>query len=87
MQTTKQAAAEAEERRKAHTAVRSEIPADGFIRLPQVLAVYPVSRSSWWAMVRDGRAPQPVTLGRRCTAWRCADIRALIEATAPRAAA
>ncbi|MEO7477715.1 MAG: AlpA family phage regulatory protein [Lysobacteraceae bacterium] len=75
-----------EERRNA-CVIRSELPTDGFMRLPQVLAVYPVSRSSWWAMVRDRRAPQPVTLGRRCTAWRCADIRALIDATAPKAAA
>ena len=51
----------------------------GFLRLPQVLAIYPVSKSTWWAGVRDGRFPKPVRLSRRCTAWRTSDIRDLIE--------
>ena len=42
-------------------------------------ALFPVSRSTWWAGVRAGRYPQPVKIGRRCTAWRVEDIRALIE--------
>ena len=33
------------------------------LRLPQVLAIIPVSRSCWWQWVRDGKAPQPVYLG------------------------
>ena len=58
------------------------LPAEGLLRLPQIVAPHgpiPVSRSTWWAGVRDGRFPQPVKLGRRTTAWRVADIRALIE--------
>lgn len=51
----------------------------GFLRLPQVLAIYPVSKSTWWAGVRDGRFPKPVRLSRRCTAWRVSDIVDLIE--------
>lgn len=57
------------------------LEAGGLLRLPQVLALYPVSRSTFWQMVRDGRAPQPVKLGPRCTAWHSADIAALIEST------
>ena len=53
----------------------------GFLRLPDVLKLYPVSRSTWWAGVRDGRYPQPAKIGERCTAWRVADIRDLIERT------
>jgi len=50
------------------------------LRLPQVLAVFPVSRSTWWEGVRIGRYPKPVKLaGRRCTAWRLSDIRKMIE--------
>lgn len=58
------------------------LPETGFVRLPTILRVYPVSRSTWWDMVRDGRAPAPVKLTERCTAWRAEDIRALIERTA-----
>lgn len=39
----------------------------------------PVSRSTWWAGVKNGRFPRPVKLSERCTAWRVEDIRALIE--------
>jgi len=64
------------------------LPDTGFLRLPQVLLLIPVSRSTWWAGVRSGRYPQPTrALGNRITAWRVEDIRALIEATAPKAAA
>jgi prophage regulatory protein len=55
------------------------IPQDGFVRLPKVLAVIPVSRSTWLEGVRTGRFPKPVKLGRRATAWRAEDIRALID--------
>ncbi len=58
----------------------NSIPEFGFLRLPQILAVFPVSRSTWWAGVKSGRYPKPVkTLSRRITAWRVEDVRALIE--------
>ena len=55
------------------------IPSTGFMRLPAVLAVIPVSKSTWWAGVKSGRYPKPVKLGERITAWRVEDIRGLIE--------
>ena len=55
------------------------LPETGFIRLPIVLKIYPVSKSTWWAGVKDGRFPQPIKLGPRVTAWRVEDIKALIE--------
>lgn len=55
------------------------LPATGFVRLPTVLAVIPVSKSTWWAGVREGRFPRPVKITPRCTAWRVEDIYALIE--------
>lgn len=54
----------------------------GFLRLKQVLypdGPIPVSKSTWWAGVRTGRYPKPVKLGPRITAWRTADIAALID--------
>jgi predicted DNA-binding transcriptional regulator AlpA len=57
---------------------QNQLPLTGYVRIPTILAVYPVSRATWWNMVRDGRAPQPVKLGPRITAWRAADIRRLL---------
>ena len=57
------------------------IPETGFVRLPSVLKVYPVSRSTWWAGVKDGKFPQPVKLGPKITAWRVEDIRDLIASS------
>jgi prophage regulatory protein len=55
------------------------LPDTGFVRLPQVLAVIPVSKSSWWEGVKAGKYPQPIKLGPNTTAWKVSDIRALIE--------
>lgn len=55
------------------------IPTTGFIRLPTVLTLIPVSRSGWWQGVKTGKYPAPVKLGKRCTAWRVEDIRRYIE--------
>lgn len=58
---------------------KSILPETGFVRLPAVLNVIPVSKSSWWAGIKTGIYPQPVKLGKRTTAWRVEDIRALID--------
>lgn len=54
------------------------LPETGFVRLPEVLKVFPVSKSTWWQGVKDGRFPKPVKLGPKTTAWRVDDIRDLI---------
>lgn len=51
----------------------------GFLRLPQVLAILPIGKSTWWAGVKSGRFPKPVKLGPRITAWRAEDIMALVQ--------
>lgn len=56
-----------------------EIPETGLLRIKQILRFVPVSRSCWWAGVRDGKFPKPLKLSERVTCWRAADIRALIE--------
>lgn len=53
---------------------QAPIPTFGFLRLPQVLAIVPVSKSAWWEGCRTGRYPKPVKLGPRTTAWRVEDI-------------
>ena len=38
----------------------------------------PINRSTWWAWIKADRAPRPVKLGPRISAWRVEDIRALL---------
>lgn len=45
-----------------------------FLRLPQVLEIIPVSKSTWWSGIREGRFPKPVKLSERTSAWLQADI-------------
>jgi prophage regulatory protein len=61
-------------------------PETGFVRLPQILSVIPVCKSSWWAGVKSGRYPKPVKLSPRRTAWRAEDIHALIKQLSEQAA-
>jgi predicted DNA-binding transcriptional regulator AlpA len=53
---------------------------DSIIRLPAVLAVFPISRASWYAGIREGRYPASVKLGPRAVGWRRSDIEGLIAA-------
>lgn len=50
-----------------------------FLRLPQVLELFPVSRATWWRGVKEGKFPQPVKLTERTTAWRMEDIEELLS--------
>ena len=57
-------------------------PKTGFVRLSQILAPagpIPVSKSTWWAGVKEGRFPKPQKLGPRTTVWKVEDVRALFD--------
>ena len=66
-----------------------QLPATGFLRLPQILGnplakppvppLIPVGRSTWWAGVKTGRFPKAVKLSANITAWRAEEIRQLID--------
>jgi prophage regulatory protein len=45
-----------------------------FMRLPEVLTIIPISKSTWWAGIRKGIYPKPVKLSERTSAWRGKDI-------------
>ncbi|XHC10688.1 AlpA family phage regulatory protein [Labrenzia sp. ac12] len=60
----------------------TELPQTGFLRLKSILAPngpIPVSKSTWWAGVQDGRFPKPVKLGERITVWHVEEIRELLK--------
>ncbi len=55
------------------------LPETGFLRLAQVLSLIPVGTTRWYAGVKAGEFPAPVSLGGRAKGYRVADIRALID--------
>lgn len=57
------------------------LPEVGFVRLPTILQLFPVSRSSWWAGVKAGNYPAGRKLSPHVTAWKVEDIRALLQRT------
>jgi prophage regulatory protein len=66
-----------------------QIPTIGYLRLKQIIGdpladppvpgIFPISKSTWWQGVKDGRFPKGVKLSERVTAWKAEDIRALIN--------
>ncbi|MHB8137550.1 MAG: helix-turn-helix transcriptional regulator [Smithellaceae bacterium] len=56
-----------------------KLPEIGLLRVKQILKIIPISRSSWWAGVKNGRYPKPFKLSARTTVWRVKDIIALIN--------
>ena len=60
------------------------LPSAGFVRLPQIIGTperpgpIPVSKARWYQMIAGGEAPKPIKLGKRASAWRVEEIRALI---------
>jgi predicted DNA-binding transcriptional regulator AlpA len=63
-----------------------QLPETGYLRLSQIIGnpkknippILPISRSSFWARVKEGRYPKGVKLGPRTTAWTVESIRSLI---------
>jgi len=60
-----------------------------YLRLKQIIGdrslphpiepLLPISASSWWAGVAEGRFPKPVKLGPNTTAWRWEVIQDLLD--------
>lgn len=70
------------------------LPETGYLRLSQIVgkkptaddpglpALVPVSASTLWQWVRDGKFPPPVKLGPRTTAWSVESVRAYLQRVA-----
>jgi predicted DNA-binding transcriptional regulator AlpA len=66
----------------------------GFLRQSQILGdarrgvpgLIPVSATTWWTWVREGKAPKPLKLSPGLTVWRVEEIRAFMADLAVRAA-
>ncbi len=44
---------------------------------PAITPLFPVSKTSWWMGIKEGKYPSPIRLG-GTSVWRVEDIRALI---------
>jgi predicted DNA-binding transcriptional regulator AlpA len=53
---------------------------DRLLRLPKVLEILPISKSTWWAGLKSGRYNiETIKLGPRTTAWRESDVLKIVE--------
>ena len=48
------------------------------LRLPSVLKLVPVSKSTWYRGMDAGIYPRPVKIGPRCVAWKLSEIQACL---------
>lgn len=62
----------------AHSQTAAAIPPHGFVRLPTILRLIPVGRSTLWEMIARGDFPPPVKLSARVSAWRSHDVHAFM---------
>jgi prophage regulatory protein len=53
--------------------------ASALIRLPVVMSRTGISRSTLYALIKDGRFPKPVKIGARMSAWVETEINQWIE--------
>jgi prophage regulatory protein len=65
-------------RGRQHGPAVIDLSQPGFLRLEQILSIYPVSRASWYAGIGT-IYPESVRIGVRSVAWRTEDIRRLVE--------
>jgi len=56
-----------------------ELPQEGFVRLPVILKVLSIGKTTWWCGVREGKFPKGIRIGKRTARWNVKDIRDLIE--------
>ncbi|CDZ44276.1 helix-turn-helix transcriptional regulator [Neorhizobium galegae] len=62
--------------------ISDDFPDGGFLRLDDFVGrgkAIPISRSTWYAMVRAQKAPAPIALGPRISAYSVESVRAFIE--------
>lgn len=55
------------------------LPQDRVLSLAEVLQFFPVSRSTWYQGVKDGKYPKPIQLSARRIAWRYREVIALVQ--------
>ncbi len=47
-----------------------------FLRLPQVLQLIPIGKSTLWEKVKKGEFPKQIKLGPKISVWKASDVQA-----------
>lgn len=66
--------------RQKHTYKPAPLPAEGFVRLPSILAALQISKTSFLNGVKAGRYPAGQLLNARTRVWPVEQVRSMIEA-------
>ncbi|MDX8377351.1 MAG: AlpA family phage regulatory protein [Mariprofundales bacterium] len=59
--------------------MHTETTLQRFASLIRVLDTFPVSKSSWYRGIKEGRYPQPIKISKRSSAWRIDDLKELAQ--------
>ncbi|MEF3696313.1 helix-turn-helix transcriptional regulator [Desulfolutivibrio sp.] len=59
--------------------IPAPLPEEGFVRLPQVLHVLGIGKTSLWQWIKEGRFPAPCKLAPRTSGWKVEDVRDFIK--------
>jgi len=54
-------------------------PDDRLLRVPQVLSILGISRSTWYAGIKKGSFPAPLKISARTSVWRRSEILLIAE--------
>lgn len=65
---------------KTQTATnKPTLPKDGLSRFNDIRHLIPMSRSTVWRMVKQGKFPKPTRITSHCTVWKNSEVLAWIE--------
>lgn len=57
-----------------------DIPTSGYLRQAQLIGrILPISGTTLWRWVGEGKFPKPIKLSPRVTVWRVEDVRAWLQ--------
>ena len=45
------------------------LPEPGYTRVKTILEIFPISRSRWYAAVKDGHIQKPIKISQRAAVW------------------
>lgn len=68
-----------ERKRRAFAYAAHPLPETGFVRLPSILAVLPISRTAFLNGVKSGKYPRPIKPTPRTSMWDVASIRRVLD--------
>ncbi|GHU24033.1 hypothetical protein FACS189472_17040 [Alphaproteobacteria bacterium] len=52
---------------------------NGFLRLPQILKLIPIGKSTLLEKVKKGEFPKQIKLGAKISVWKASDVQAYID--------